>query len=1214
MKRVIIFITIITLSFLIGCENPDHKQEDITVEPIVSESLPVPEASQTPVYIQNSGEFTLKTIVMPEKFYRNTDFIKPDFFKWGDYVPLVKYSDKVLPSKDDNVQVYSYAVFDNNIASVNEGRKLYEKFNNKYLTTTSIPDKAQLGTLTVQDEEFNTWKDFFEKSRVVYISENADKVYRFSFDYTNYNENNLITKPCAGKTELVENGEASVFSYEEKLSLLNYTAGEYGAKDNPVFEKDTRYVNSKGFTGTQTLDNAIILYSNSGDNYQTASIYSTDLELIAHVDLPYKLPTITRKENYNETHFVFCEIAQVVGKTHLLLVFTEEDYFTIYNNNLMYSQNYAFLYDIENESYEYIESQVCDPMITPDLKYFIYAPRISSFNSNYPRLDVSVGSHFNVINLEDNTYTVLTTSKGLDLSSPSVVNWVSKEAFYKTLGEDTPDVASKIITLETESDKAENIVVEIPVSGMKNEFVFEEGTPPSEFDFGGYLPFFKKTSTYSYTGIIMEDYALFSNETHSLESAEGLYKRFNEAFINKPLPVDKNGNELQEFPFLEEKVCGISPDCQRIVVNQNVNSYEAALTPAIGFSTGLYYFHSPRPSLYINNKLARPSVEYSYENPSKMLYHPSETTAAKPFGNKAYKIGYKTFYAPDETFVQIENTFIYSSGNIRIYSSQTNELLKAIRFKKDADIDYDAVQVGEETIGAIEIGNVLNGKYVPITAERNIKHPEGDCTCGMRGHQNKILYLYNIETQELKLLANNFISYSLSPDGRYVAYTYNTVVDKVEELNGDKKYYEIFEGGIFIKNTENGDFVSFPYKVVNTSHDDTPTAAWQPIGWVEEDNFNQVLSDIENREKETHTIHLIPQPDENTVEFTLEEPEDLTLDREYLEPKGDFSFGDYLPFVRYYDQPYGSSCYFSSFSVLSDETKSVEDGNILYEKFNNKYKKVFESCEKVDEKTAKHLFESKVIYISENVDTVATFALQNKGKAFEKDDYTNRVWGSEYKVFKNGELSFSETCDSVNYDSYSLGKYYTSGAVREFSYDFDDRIIKTTENGYLLGDIYRDENVRIYRIEENEEQPYLLVYSLKEDRIIYKINLSEKLAKYPYQLIEQVIDDKYFIMTFETDNPHSSTECSKTFLYDIETGRFKYIASNIANPLISPDMKYIVASSRRQYNSFCVIELESGNVAEFKSTDDTQKGFYDKRMSLETVSWIRKDEFTKAIQ
>ena len=988
----------------------------------------------------------------------------------------------------------------------------------------------------------------------------------------------------------VDEGKALYEKMEKKQLFETLNIPPYSPHESVV------YITPSGKVTKKTFNNGIVDYSDSSGVY-TAKIYTLDEKHIATLQFPYHdvFIDITTANSFTTYKKVSCKVEQIVNEDVLLLNFTVKIYDA--RHDLERTNTVAYLYNIQTKEKTLLNAGVLNPRVTPDCKYLIYAGREDEVNEKLRTYKEYSSRTFYVEDIEKNIKSEFTL--GFEyIGKLSVMCWVNKDRLYNELGEKPPKKENELIFLEAENENAEVIDVTVPVSALTNEFIFEKGVSASKFDFGNYVPFFEKSYTYGDTGAIMNDYAFFANSTENLEDAENLYRSFNSTFDNDPILVDERGNEVKEHPLMEAKVYDISPDFSKISQKQSLYKYEQYAYPTFNSGLNLYWFWYGNSRYYIDGKLARPTPPEKTANNSYKRYHTTDNTI--------YLLNDVTpLYADEDVLVYQKN------GSLLFYSIKTNELIKAVNFKRDEPSNYDSVDVGEEYVGGMDIISSEGKKLVLIIVGRDIRHADGDCTCGMRGHTNNALFSYNLKTNQIKLLANNFVSYSISPDEKYVAYTYNNVESIIETVDEDNEYYDVFEGGIYIKNIESGEFVSYPYYIKNRSHDDTPTAAWKSLEWLEKDKFEKALEEWGKKEKETEQIHLIPSPDEKTVEIELDIPDNLNAVTNKFVSSTNFSFGDYLPMIKYPDVEYISFDHnFDTFSILNNDTKTIEDGNLLYKKFNDKFKDSYKALEEVKEQYAPYLFESRVIYISEDADTVSTFALKGGEKTFKDDDFTQRLWGSTYKIFKGGSLSYTEDKDFVDYRRYSLGEYYNRANTREFTYVLDESAdIMMLDGEYLADDIYRDENVRIYR-----SQDTLLIYSVKEDRITHKLNLSKELANYEYRFIEQVVGGRYLVLRFKaTLDTYSTRDYHNIFLYDMETGECELIAHNMLNPLVSPDLKYIIGTSNLRSDDceFYVINLETNDTAVFSYTCSSGSNNHS---SYETVNWINKDKFIESIE
>ncbi len=360
----------------------------------------------------------------------------------------------------------------------------------------------------------------------------------------------------------------------------------------------------------------------------------------------------------------------------------------------------------------------------------------------------------------------------------------------------------------------------------------------------------------------------------------------------------------------------------------------------------------------------------------------------------------------------------------------------------------------------------------------------------------------------------------------------------------------------------------------------------------------------------------LPAEDENTKKILIPYPSDFIYG--YQEPElvspEDFEWGDYVPFVRYGTGSYGEvGIPVYSYAFLGEDAATVEEGNALYNKLNDKYKKTFNYTPddrlhyyplSNEPDAMKLVNESRIIYISTDGKTVGNFYI-NKGSDYSD---TNPVWSSYYELHTEGApstLYYSPVC--YNYDDGNYIAYYTNAYIHP---EFHPYEYNTFPQRY---DLHVNTNTVIYYGSDT-----INIYSLDQNKLIYRIDFDFELDPIGknYGMV-QLLDERYLIMIIYNDYlVEEGGPCHNIYLFNLETEEMTRINNYSYNPLISPDGKYLMYTSApfstTEVNSpinwnykmkygFYIKNMENGEITYY------QPEYTDYGSDAVPLSWIEKD-------
>lgn len=444
MKKILLFvlITLFALS-LFSCQKeeiPEEKSPSQAIgeqekTPAIKEEEPeIPEVPEEPKeedkfpYVGeitatlDSGDIILPAedentkeilIPFPEDFtygYTEPEIVAPEDFDWGEYMPFVRYS--VGSCGEVGWPRYTYAFLGEDIKTLDEGHKFYEKLNSKYKKTFeySLDDTIDWFPLSVQEDAI----PLVAESRVVWVSTDASEIGNYYLEKTgtdgNYVNGDGTTwdiNTWNGIYELYEK-EKLTNSYTEENTyeyndgtFLNERTGAYSSPEKPKFKYPSREVEIH-------CDSDSLIKYFGNDIYH---IYS-----LAEMKLKYKIAF----DNGDKYSHKYCDIKQLIDGRYLLLMF----YPMFEEENC----NNTYIYDLEEGEMEKLNGYSFNMLLSPDRKYLIYSRETwrntevnSIVNYNY---DLKYG--FYIKNLENGQ----TTFYEYDIEYPKStqsINWINEE-------------------------------------------------------------------------------------------------------------------------------------------------------------------------------------------------------------------------------------------------------------------------------------------------------------------------------------------------------------------------------------------------------------------------------------------------------------------------------------------------------------------------------------------------------------------------------------------------------------------------------------------------------------------------------------------------------------------------------------------------------------------------------------------------------------------
>ncbi len=476
-------------------------------------------------------------------------------------------------------------------------------------------------------------------------------------------------------------------------------------------------------------------------------------------------------------------------------------------------------------------------------------------------------------------------------------------------------------------------------------------------------------------------------------------------------------------------------------------------------------------------------------------------------------------------------------------------------------------------------------------------------------------YLYDIEEETLTLLEKYAINPMLSPDMKYLIYTGQAKRQAGEAFSGINQLRNQ-DRGFYIKNLESSETAFYRYGNPGDFAD------YGCTGWISCEDYNKLIYKApqavtldSTTQRFFDNTRELPEKDGNLKTVKLLFPEDFPMENykepELAEPK-DFEFGDYMLNVSFSIGNITASYDVYTSSFLGKEINTINEGRVLFDKFNEKYmikhplKNIYENNGHVTPNSflGSYLYNSRVTYISPDGKEVITHSLVD---ARDSDStvrywYSYEGWMGRTDYYFDGRVTASELADrhfwgaigyTVNLPSYD--SVYSNGDWAVFDKYFGD------------ADIFsKSQNKWICHLDLPNE------YIKNDDGTLFVRGCT----------VQQVIDDRYLLLDMQKNFPDTSPEYPTyshcTYLYDLEAREYTYLGSYMFETTISPDNRYLAyqtywwdympdASKNdlyQQKNGFFILDLETKKTVFYPNE---QYGYQS------IAGWVSKDAIDAAI-
>ncbi len=190
-------------------------------------------------------------------------------FDWGEYMPFVKYAEARYTNGGSLIHGYAFLTPDTR--SLDEGKAIYKRVNDKYKITSEVIDGAFLN-IDINTDEGKLYCEFLFESKIIRFSDSLEPLERVSYNCVEEVEgNDLLSHKWQIKHEVLKNGiPVNITKSETGLVYNIYRSNE---KSYPyVIETNTKdYVKI-----TDKVNDKILLISRSF--YEKQRLYMYNLE------------------------------------------------------------------------------------------------------------------------------------------------------------------------------------------------------------------------------------------------------------------------------------------------------------------------------------------------------------------------------------------------------------------------------------------------------------------------------------------------------------------------------------------------------------------------------------------------------------------------------------------------------------------------------------------------------------------------------------------------------------------------------------------------------------------------------------------------------------------------------------------------------------------------------------------------------------------------
>lgn len=393
------------------------------------------------------------------------------------------------------------------------------------------------------------------------------------------------------------------------------------------------------------------------------------------------------------------------------------------------------------------------------------------------------------------------------------------------------------------------------------------------------------------------------------------------------------------------------------------------------------------------------------------------------------------------------------------------------------------------------------------------------------------------------------------------------------------------------------------------------------VGWID-----SYLLDSHLKPNETHVLK-----DEGSAAVSV--LDSLTLDIPAYKAEGmvspsEFKFGKYMPFVDFAVDYYTNGMSdIGGHALLGSKAESVDEGRVLYNKFDAIFKEEYPRVEGEFNSFLKEegspryrmaydmLFKSRVMYISEDAETVGNLSLlyseTNHGK--KADDLLFADWDSKYDIITHGKTVSTDYTVAVDYQALYSGfgyKYYFLDKEIYVSDVTGEQTYVDELDGYIVDETWDDSSLTYH------------IYSKDTDVLKYRVTLPKKAVvngvetEVSYYLQNITDDGGLLLEIFSYRDEDGGRYCAA--LYDTAKGSLSVLENYAYQPRLSPDGKYLLYTSPTyafdpysgtnglfdMWTGFYVKNLEDGTTVMYRAAD---------YMELGTCGWVDEESVSRQI-
>lgn len=204
---------------------PFIEADDLRYSPDYNRGYQVMHMTNDAFVLPINGELAIITLTRTKKLdipfpeeFEVGEYVEPtlsavDEFVWGEYVPFVNFAEAVYTNGGS--LIFGYAFLTPDTDTLEEGKEIYKRFNDKYKTTSNIINGTFLN-VDIKSDEGRLFREFLFESKITKVSEDLKRLERLSFRHIeDTGADELIHHKWQSKLDIIENGKVvNTFSGE----------------------------------------------------------------------------------------------------------------------------------------------------------------------------------------------------------------------------------------------------------------------------------------------------------------------------------------------------------------------------------------------------------------------------------------------------------------------------------------------------------------------------------------------------------------------------------------------------------------------------------------------------------------------------------------------------------------------------------------------------------------------------------------------------------------------------------------------------------------------------------------------------------------------------------------------------------------------------------------------------------------------------------------